>query len=62
MGNWLGKNWVVLSGLKEGDKVVTDNIIKIRPAAVVAPKVVSLDPPVSAPATTSTNAPAKDAK
>ena len=62
MGNWLGKNWVVLSGLKEGDKVVIDNIIKIRPAAVVAPKLVPLDPPASAPATANANAPTKDAK
>ena len=44
MGNWLGKNWVVLSGLKAGDKVVVDNIIKIRPGAVVAPKIVALEP------------------
>jgi membrane fusion protein (multidrug efflux system) len=62
MGNWLGKNWVVLSGLKEGDKVVIDNIIKIRPAAVVAPNVVPLEPPAVAPAAASANAPAKDAQ
>jgi membrane fusion protein (multidrug efflux system) len=65
MGNWIGKNWVVLSGLKEGDKVVIDNIIKIRPGAAVAPNVVPLDPPApAAPASgpASANSPAKEAK
>lgn len=36
-GNWMGENWVVLSGLNAGDKVITDNIIKLRPGASVAP-------------------------
>lgn len=36
-GNWLGKDWVVLSGLKAGEKVIVDNIIKLRPGAAVAP-------------------------
>jgi membrane fusion protein (multidrug efflux system) len=36
-GNWVGENWVVLSGLNAGDKVITDNIIKLRPGAAVAP-------------------------
>jgi len=62
MGNWVGKNWVVLSGLKEGDKVVVDNLIKIRPGAVVAPNIVPLDPPVPASAAASGNGPAKEAK
>ena len=44
MGNWQGKNWVVLSGLKNGDRVVVDNIIKIRPGATVSPTVVPLNP------------------
>jgi hypothetical protein len=34
---------VVLSGLKEGDRVVVDQIIKIRPGAVVQPTVVPLE-------------------
>lgn len=44
MGNWQGKNWVVLSGLKSGDRIVVDNIIKIRPGALIAPTVVPLEP------------------
>jgi len=43
MGTWLGKNWIVQSGLKPGDRVVVDQIIKIRPGAVVAPNVIPLD-------------------
>lgn len=37
VGKWSGKNWIVLSGLKPGDRVVTDQIIKIRPGTVVKP-------------------------
>ncbi len=36
-GNWVGKDWVVLSGLKAGEKVIVDNIIKLRPGAAIAP-------------------------
>ena len=55
MGTWLGKNWIVRAGLKPGDRVVVDQIIKIRPGAVVAPTVIPLD-------TTSTAANARDGK
>jgi len=36
-GGWQGKNWVVLSGLKVGDQVIADNLIKVRPGINVAP-------------------------
>jgi len=36
-GGWQSNQWVVLSGLKQGDKVLTDNLIKIRPGAEIAP-------------------------
>lgn len=42
VGKWSGKNWIVLSGLKAGDRVVTDQLIKIRPGSVVKPTVVPL--------------------
>lgn len=48
MGTWLGKNWIVQSGLKPGDRVVIDQIIKIRPGAMVAPTVVTLEPTTTA--------------
>jgi membrane fusion protein (multidrug efflux system) len=55
-GEWLGKDWVVLGGLKAGDKVIIDNLMKLRPGAPVAPH-----PPVvpGAPATAPAAAPAK---
>ena len=37
-GGWSGQDWVVLGGLKQGDQVIIDNLIKIRPGAPVAPK------------------------
>jgi membrane fusion protein (multidrug efflux system) len=37
VGNWVGQDWVVLSGLKAGEKVAIDNIIKLRPGALVSP-------------------------
>lgn len=37
VGNWVGNDWVVLSGLNVGDKVIVDNVIKLRPSANVAP-------------------------
>lgn len=37
VGNWVGKDWLVLKGLDAGDKVIVDNLIKVRPGAVVAP-------------------------
>lgn len=36
-GEWRGKDWVILGGLKAGDKVIVDNLIKVRPGAPVAP-------------------------
>ncbi|NTV10784.1 MAG: efflux RND transporter periplasmic adaptor subunit [Zoogloea sp.] len=36
-GNWSGNNWVILSGLKAGDKVIVDNLMKLRPGAPVVP-------------------------
>lgn len=38
LGDWQGKNWVVTGGLKTGDQVIIDNLIKLRPGAAVAPR------------------------
>lgn len=38
VGDWIGKDWVILDGLNTGDKVVIDNIIKLMPGKVVEPK------------------------
>lgn len=39
VGEWLGSDWIVLEGLKANDKVIVDNLIKLRPGAAVQPKV-----------------------
>lgn len=57
-GGWQGENWVVLGGLKAGDKVITDNLIKIRPGAPVDPHPAGAQPAPAAPKT-SAKAPAK---
>lgn len=36
-GRWSGTDWVILDGLKAGDKVIVDNLMKARPGATVAP-------------------------
>lgn len=46
-GEWQGENWVILSGLKPGDAVILDNLIKVKPGATVQPK--SRETPAQAP-------------
>lgn len=36
-GEWHGKDWVILGGLQPGDKVIVDNLMKLRPGAPVMP-------------------------
>lgn len=37
-GNWIGKDWIILDGLHDGDKVVVDNLIKLMPGKIVDPQ------------------------
>jgi membrane fusion protein (multidrug efflux system) len=37
-GNWVGKDWVVLDGLKPGESVIVDNLVRLRPGTAVQPK------------------------
>ena len=46
---WQGKDWVITKGLQAGDKIIVDNLMKLRPGAQVAPKAPT--PPGEAPAT-----------
>jgi membrane fusion protein (multidrug efflux system) len=42
VGEWKGMDWIILSGLNAGDKVITDNLIKLNmmpPGAPIAPHV-----------------------
>ncbi len=34
---WSGHDWIVIKGLAAGDKVIIDNLMKLRPGALVAP-------------------------
>ena len=38
VGGWVGADWAVLKGLKDGDQVITNNLIKMRPGAAVQVK------------------------
>ena len=37
LGPWSGANWIILGGLKGGDRVIVDNLMKIRPGSPVTP-------------------------
>jgi membrane fusion protein (multidrug efflux system) len=37
-GNWVGKDWVVLDGLKSGESVIVDNLVRLRPGTAVQSK------------------------
>jgi membrane fusion protein, multidrug efflux system len=52
VGDWVGKDWIVLEGLNVGDKVIIDNIIKLRPGALVIPNIAGVQP--AAPSVEST--------
>jgi membrane fusion protein (multidrug efflux system) len=42
---WSGQNWVVTKGLASGDKVIIDNLMKLRPGATVMPHAPGEMPP-----------------
>lgn len=48
VGAWVGDGWAVRKGLAEGDTVIVDNLLKLRPGAPVAPHAASA--PGAAPA------------
>ena len=47
VGNWAGEQWVITSGLKSGDRVIVDGVMKIRPGA---PVTIAQAPPAAAAA------------
>ena len=38
VAEWVGTNWIILEGLKQNDRVIVDNLIKLRPGTVVKPQ------------------------
>jgi membrane fusion protein (multidrug efflux system) len=53
-GDWIGTDWVILSGLNAGDRVIVDNLLKVRPGTPVVEA-----PAAAAAATAPAAAPAK---
>jgi membrane fusion protein, multidrug efflux system len=52
-GSWVGHDWIIKSGLKTGDSVIVDNLIKLRPGMTVKAQEASAGAaPATAPATT----------
>ncbi|MBK1681726.1 efflux RND transporter periplasmic adaptor subunit [Rhodocyclus tenuis] len=60
-GEWRGRDWVILGGLKAGDKVIVDNLMKLRPDMPVAPHAPGQQPGAPAAAAKPAEAPAGDA-
>ena len=48
VGAWVGNGWAVRKGLSEGDTVIVDNLLKLRPGAPVAPHAASAPAAASA--------------
>ena len=57
-GDWIGKDWTILSGLNSGDKVVVDNLLKLQPGAPVT----EAPPPAAAAPAAAPTAPAASGK
>ena len=53
LGEWVGTDWMILGGLQPGDRVIADNLLKIRPGTSV-----TAAPPPAAPATAPASTPA----
>ena len=47
VGDWSGTEWVITGGLKAGDQVIVDGVIKARPGSPV--KIVQAPPPAGQP-------------
>jgi membrane fusion protein (multidrug efflux system) len=37
-GAWLGPDWIIQKGLKAGDRVIVDNLLRLRPGVTVQPQ------------------------
>jgi membrane fusion protein, multidrug efflux system len=44
-GEWVGSDWLIQGGLKPGDRVVLDNLLKLRPGAPVSPQLADAGAP-----------------
>lgn len=56
LGESVGASWLVLSGLRPGDRVIVDGLQKVQPGMPVSPKPVSPKPASAAPQAASASA------
>ena len=42
-GEWVRKDWVITKGLATGDRVIVDNLMKLRPGAPVLPHIIDIE-------------------
>ncbi|HZT56697.1 MAG TPA: efflux RND transporter periplasmic adaptor subunit [Burkholderiaceae bacterium] len=61
VGAWVGDGWAVRKGLTEGDPVIVDNLLKLRPGAPVAPHAASAPANGGAASAPAASAPAASA-
>jgi membrane fusion protein (multidrug efflux system) len=40
---WIGNEWVVTGGLQPGERIIVDNLIKLRPGVKVEPRASAAD-------------------
>jgi membrane fusion protein (multidrug efflux system) len=59
VGDWTSDGWVINGGLKPGDKVIVDGVMKIGPGAPV--KIADADAPPPVPGKQAANGPDKSA-
>ena len=52
-GGWVGREWIVEKGLAPGDKVIVDNLQRVRPGSAVVAKAWSPDSAAAGPQTAS---------
>src|SRR5437762_2234753 len=46
-GDWVGADWAIMSGLNAGDRVIVDNLLKVRPGVAVTEAPPAAAPPAS---------------
>lgn len=44
VGNWIGQDWIIRSGLNVGDTVILDNLMKLKPGVAVAAQAQATNP------------------
>jgi membrane fusion protein (multidrug efflux system) len=49
-GDWIGSDWVIMSGLNTGDRVIVDNLLKVRPGVPVTEAPAASAAPAQPPA------------